>query len=88
MICKLYWYAEKTIGNQASYTDLANCMNKKAMVNPESPQTKSNTTTVWCWFKQQGDKEKSPKEKPYPTENQKKECRKWCDDEKLQMAEH
>ena len=47
MIRKLYRYAEKTIGNQASYTDLANCMNEKAMVNPEMhKQTKFNTCNV------------------------------------------
>ena len=35
MIRKLYRYAKKTTGNQASYMDLANCMNEEAMVNPE-----------------------------------------------------
>ena len=65
MICKLYRYAEKTIGNQASYTDLANCMNEKSAVNCElQQQTKFTTCNAWLWFKQQGDKEKSPKKKP------------------------
>ena len=48
MISKIYWYAEKTITNQASYTDLANCMNEKARVDHELPQTKFNTCNVWC----------------------------------------
>ena len=47
MIHKLYWYAEKIIGNQAFYTDLANCMKEKAMVNPELQQTKFNMCNVW-----------------------------------------
>ena len=32
-IHKLYRYAGNTIGNQASYTNIANCMNRKAVTN-------------------------------------------------------
>jgi len=35
------------------------------------PQTKFNSTNVYRWFKQQGDKERSPKDRPYLTEDQK-----------------
>ena len=64
-------------------------MNEKAMVNPEMhKQTKFNMCNVWRWFKQQGGKEKSPREKPYLTEDQKNERKKWCEDEKLRMSEY
>ena len=40
-----------------------------------------------CWFKQQGNKEKSPKEKPFLTEDQKKAQKKWCEGKKARLAE-
>ena len=62
-ILKYFRYAQKAIGNQASYTDIAVCMNRKAAqegcsVNGNPP--KFNTSNVYRWFKPLGGKEKSP----------------------------
>ena len=85
MILKYFRYAPKAIGNQASYTDIAVCMNRKAAqegcsVNGNPP--KFNTTNVYRWFKQLDGKEKSPKEKPALTPDMKRERIKWCNDMK------
>ena len=85
-IRKLFRYAQNTIGNQASYQDLARVMNSKAKGMASMPQTKFNSMNVWCWFRQQGGKEKSPKEKPFLTPDQKKAHKFWCEEEKARMA--
>ena len=80
-IRQLYRYAEKTVGNQATFQSLANTMNKKSAVhnrNDGKPLTKFNKWNLWRWFKQQGGAEKSPREKPYLTDDQKKERKAWC----------
>ena len=40
------------------------------------------------WFKAQGGADRSPKEKPYLTDDQKRARKKWCQDEKGHIAEH
>ena len=62
-------------------------MNSKTKTKPLLPLTKFNQKNVMRWFKQQGGKEKSPKEKPFLTEDQKKARKKWCEDEKARMTE-
>ena len=62
-IRKLFRYAQNTIGNQATYQDLARVMNSKAKGMASLPQIKFNLINVWCWFHQQGGKETHPKEK-------------------------
>ena len=69
-IHKLYRYAEKAAGNQASHEVLAQCMNKKSKRRPGFPITKFNKSSIWRWFKGQGGNERSPKEKPYLMEDQ------------------
>ena len=82
-IRELYRYAERTLGGQASFEDLAQTMNNKSEVRAEQrPSTNFNTMNLFRWFHQQGGKDKSPIEKPYLTEDQKKERKKWCQDEK------
>ena len=61
-------------------------MNSKTKTKPLLPLTKFNQNNGMCWVKQQGDKEKSPKEKPFLTEDQKQACKKWCEDEKARLA--
>ena len=85
---ELYRFAEKTIGNQASFPELARTMNEKSRTYTDKPETKFNTTNLWRWFKAQGGQEKSPKEKPYLTEDQKKERVVWCEDMKEKLATH
>lgn len=84
---ELYRYAEKTIGNQASYEQLARVMNEKSKQCPSKPLTRFNATNLYRWFKTQGGKERSPKEKPYLTEDQKSERKKWCQEQKKLMQE-
>ena len=77
-IRELYRYAEKTLGNQASYEDLARTMNAKSKAPFEDrPDTTFNKMNLHCWFLQQGSKQKPPLEKPYLSEDQKKERKKW-----------
>ena len=40
------------------------------------------------WFKAQGGRDKSPKEKPHLTADMKRARKKWCEDEKARIAEH
>ena len=80
-VLKYFRYAQKTIGNQSSYADLAACMNRKADVDGCSVQGKRatfNSTNVYRWFKRLGGKEKSPVEKPALTPEMKQERVKWC----------
>ena len=46
IICQLYPYAEKRIGNQASYADLANCMDEKAAVKLSSIRAMSGVGSI------------------------------------------
>ena len=86
-IRELYRYAERTIGHQASFEDLARVMNDKSKVALEDrPDTTFNATNLFRWFHQQGGKKKSPMEKPYLSEDQKKERKKWCEREKSRIA--
>ena len=64
-IRQLYRYAEKTVGNQASFEDLTWTMNGKSFTKEEKPDTKFNRMNLYRWFNQQGGKEKSPMEKLY-----------------------
>ena len=41
---------------------------------------------MWIWFQKQGGHEKSPKEKPYLTQDQKDQQKLWCEDEKAGKA--
>ena len=86
-IHELYRYAEKAVGNQASHEVLAQCMNEKSKRRPGFPITKFNKTNLWRWFKGQGGNERSPKEKPYLTEDQKKGRLDWCEQEKKRAEE-
>ena len=45
-------------------------------------QTSFNKENTYHLFKQQGGKEKSSKEKLYLTNDQKKEHKRWCEEEK------
>ena len=80
--------ATKEMGCQASYREMAESMNRQALTIASAPPTKFNTTNVWRWFRQNGGKEKSPLEKPYLTDDQKKERKKWCIEEKQRMEEY
>ena len=46
-----------------------------------------NKTSIFRWFKSQGGKDKSPKEKPFLTADQKREQKKWCHEAKKQKAD-
>ena len=73
MICTLFRHTQITIGNQASYADIADCINKKARAMSDLHlQTTFNLVNIYRWFKQQQGKEKSPKEQPYLTDDQRK----------------
>lgn len=84
---ELYRYAERTIGNQSSYRELAHCMNEKARVDGLG-ETKFSAKKVWRWFKDQGGKEKSPIEKPLLTEEAKKERKAWCEKVLAKIADY
>jgi len=84
-IRQLFRYAQDTIGNQANYTEIANCMNEKARANGWG-ETKFKANNVRKWFLSQGGKTKSPKEKPYLTADQKLKRKEWCEREKARMA--
>ena len=62
-------------------------MNEKSKQCPSKPLTRFNATNLYRWFKTQGGKERSPKEKPYLTEDQKSERKKWCQEQKKLMQE-
>ena len=87
-IRQLYRYAEKIIGNQASFEDLARTMNCKSFTEEEKPETKFNRVTLHRWFNQQGGKAKSPMEKPYLSQEQKKGRKEWCVREKARMEQY
>ena len=63
-------------------------MNSKSLCKENKPQTKFNTMNLYRWFKQQGSKEKSPMEKPYLAEDQKKGHKEWRVREKERMAQY
>ena len=87
VIRKLYCYAESSIGNQSSFTYLAQTMNLKADTMSEiSEPTKFNKKRFWRWFKKHGGIKKSPKEKPYLTQDQKDNRKLWCEEEKGRKA--
>ena len=89
MIRKLYRKATAEIGCQASWKEIAVEMNKVALTMDGLDEvTKFNSNNVRLWFKAKGGKEKSPLEKPYLTEDQKKERKKWCEDEKARIAQY
>ena len=46
-----------------------------------------NKTSLHRWFKSQGGKDKSAKEKPFLSADQKRERKKWCHKEKKQKAD-
>lgn len=85
-IRQLFRSAQDTIGNQANYTEIANCMNEKASANGWG-ETKFKANNVRKWFLSQGGKTKSPKEKPYLTADQKVKRKEWCEREKTRMAD-
>ena len=77
LVRKHYKYVEKTIGNQASFDALARTMTKKAQAEGKTfahgTAIRYNKTSIFRWFKLQGGKDKSPKEKPFLTQDQKRE---------------
>ena len=59
-------YAERIIGNQSRYEDLARAMDAKSAVDKEGrPETKFNKDNFYCWVYKPGDKEMFPMEKSY-----------------------
>ena len=68
-----YRYAEKTIGNQASFKMLATIMVSKAKSLPGIGHVKFTAYNVRVWFKKQGGKDRSAKEKPFLTADQKQQ---------------
>ena len=83
----LFRYAQKTIGYQASFEELARTMNEKSKTYSDKSDTKFNRMNLYRWFAQEGGKLKSPKEKPYLTDDQKQNRKEWCEEEKLRMRE-
>ena len=83
---RLYRYAEKTVGAQANYEELAKVMNEKAAVDGMG-ETKFKAHNVRAWFIKQRGTTKSPKEKPYLTEDQKTKRKEWCEEQKREMAD-
>ena len=85
-IHELYRYAERTLGNQACYEDLAKCMNARSRIPGEDrPNTKFNKDYLRKWFMKQGGQEKSPIKKPYLSKEQKQERKKWSKREKARL---
>ena len=81
LLRRIFRYAQHAIGNQASFEDIARTMMKKADTDDQgNVKLKLNAFNVYRWFKQYGGKEKSPKEKPYLTEDQKLGRVEWCED--------
>ena len=71
---ELLRYAQKTIGSQASYEDLARVMNEKSQVDEKrAPETRFSQDILYRWFHQQGGLLNSPVEKPYLSAKQKEE---------------
>ena len=82
-IHKLFRKAQRELGNQATFNELANKMNRQSRISNndlpnELPNTKFNTSNLYRWFNLLGGKQKSPIEKPYLTPDQKKGRLDWC----------
>ena len=60
-------------------------MNNKSKTRSDRPGTSFNASKLYRWFKANKGQEKLPKEKPYLTEDQKKERKRWCECEKYRM---
>jgi hypothetical protein len=88
LMLKLFRKAQKTIGNQATYAELASAMKNLAktdqMGGHDLPLSRG---IVYRWFRDVGGKEKSPKPKPYLTDDQKRGRKRWCETEKERMDE-
>ena len=66
-------------------------MNRKADVDGltvKGNKAKFNSNNVYCWFRRQGGKEKSPREKPMLTPEMKRDRKKWCEDMKKLVEEY
>ena len=88
-IRELFRYAQKTVGSQARYEDLARVMNEKSRVDEQGrPVTRFSRDILMRWFHQQGGTLKSPMEKPYLTAEQKKKRKEWCEAEKGRMGRY
>ena len=80
-VLKYFRYAQKTIGNQASWADLATYMNRKTELDICTVGGKKvtfNSSNPYWWFRRLGGKENAPVEKPALTEEIKREHVKWC----------
>ena len=72
-IHELFRRAQRELGNQATFRELANEMNKQSGIsNSERPTTTFNTSNLYRWFNQLGGKQKLPIEKPYLTLDEKR----------------
>ena len=86
-IRELFRYAQKAIGFQASFMDIAKTMNEKSKTYTDKPDTTFNKMNIFRWFVQEGGNLKSPVEKPYLTDDQKANRKEWCEAEKARMRE-
>lgn len=78
---ELFRYAQNVLGTMATFSELADCMNKKSAAPGEPRPTLSlNRKQVGRWFKQHGGSEKSALEKPLLTTEHKRNRCKWAVD--------
>ena len=80
LVRKHFRYAQKTIGNQAAFDALARTMTLKAKADGKTHTNgtaiRYNKSSLYRWFKSQGGKDKSPKEKPFLTQDHKRKSKK------------
>ena len=84
----LYRYAERTLGNQASFIDIEVCMNNKANIDYINMSLKMNKINLFRWFKTHGGHEKSCTPKPLLTAEMKKERVKWSKNQKALIKKY
>ena len=79
---------KKTIGNQSTFKNLAATMVEKAKSLPGIGEPKFSVYNVRKWFKKQGGKDRSAKEKPFLTADQMKARSEWSVQEKERLAKY
>ena len=75
---ELFRYAQRTKGAKATFKELADTMNLKSEIEGELRSTLSlHSLQVYKWFRQQGGKEHSAKEKPLDTDVHRRNRLQW-----------
>ena len=75
----MYRYAASTLGDSATFDEIARLMNEKSEVEEAHETLELSRRQVWRWFKKQGGKENSSYlEKPFLTGDRKQDRMQWA----------